>query len=213
MKSNQEIAENYIKRAIGGDFAIDQDSIEDLSDFYAFTYQSRKYLETGNFLDMAIGQGYIFLHKSDNRFFSFRSAQDFEDSLVELRYQILKEGEIQKSFPHFDIQKQYDIRVTEVVNKDVLIDVLIQNKTTYIVPDIVGNSIFRIAKIYEKKSLAERLSLLPTTFHGVNQMVLPSVVQYFIETNCCQFDLVESIKKECATYTDNATPEDLDPIW
>lgn len=195
MKSDQEIAENYIKRTIGSDFAIVQDSIEDLSDFYAFTYQTRKYLETGNFLDMAIGQGYIFLHKPDNRFFSFGSGQNFEDSLVELRSQILKEKEIQKSFPHFDIQKQYDVRVTKIVHKDVLIDVLIQNKTTYIVPDIVGNSIFRIAKIYKKKSLAERLTLLPTTFHGVNQEVLPSVVQHFTETNCCQFDLVESIKK------------------
>lgn len=213
MNSYFDKAENFIDKEVGKDFGIVPDSIQDLSDFYGFTYQSRKYLETGSFEDMAIGQGYNFISKSDNRIFSYGSGQGFEDALKELRNKISKEAEIKKVKSEFDIQKRFDLRISTVMKKQILVDTLLKFGITYIIPEVVGSSIFRIAKNYKKKLLFEKLTDLPITFHGLNQHEIPNLIIELIKKSSCEFDLIEQQERNLAKYTDKATEIDLEPIW
>ncbi|WP_298549296.1 hypothetical protein [uncultured Aquimarina sp.] len=206
-------AVNYIAIEIGKDFGIILGSIQDLEDFYAFTYQSRKYLETGKIEDMAIGQGYNFISKSDQRVFSFGSRYVYSDALKELRNKVSQEAEIRKKISHFDIQKKFDLSVSSVIKKQILVDTLLKFGLTYTIPEVVGKLIFRIPKNYKKKFLFEKLTELPITFHGLDQNELSSLIIELIKNNSCEFDILEQKENNLARYIDKATKVDLEPIW
>lgn len=77
----------------------------------------------------------------------------------------------------------------------------------------MGNSIFRIPKDYNNKSLSERIRNLPVELHGLNQDTLPLLLLDLIKTNCCQFELIEKTERNLAVYADKASEKDLEPIW
>lgn len=213
MNSYFDQAEIFINKEVGKDFGIVKESIQDLSDFYGFTYQSRKYLETGNFEDMMIGQGYNFINKLDNRVFSYGSGYGFEEALKELRKKVSQEAEIKKTIPDFEIQKRFDLRISSVENKQILVDTMLKFGLTYVIPEVVGSSIFRIAKNYKRTLFFEKLTDLPIIFHGMNQNELAELIIELIKNSSCEFDILQHEEKSFAKYVDKATKVDLEPIW
>lgn len=94
MDSYFEIANVYIITEVGEDCAIVMESIQDLDDFYCFTYQSKSYLKMGNNELMWVGQGYNFIHKKDKRIFSYGSGFPLETALHDLRERLRIETKV-----------------------------------------------------------------------------------------------------------------------
>ncbi|WNJ17887.1 hypothetical protein [Pontibacter sp. G13] len=207
------IAETYIKETAGAHFTIVPNSIRDLTDFYCFTSQTRTYLETGSIQDMAIGMGYCLIYKADHRIFAFSSGYSLDAALQSLRPQISQEQQVRQHFPHFDIQQKFDLRITSMEQPQILLDSLMENRPQYVVPEVVGSSIFCISKSYKPKLLKKRLAHLPTTFHGLNQHQLPTLILNLKATACCQFELVLHEPRIIPTYSDQASAKDLEPVW
>lgn len=211
MKSLIEIAKEYIKAEYGSEFGIIEDSIIETDDLFCFVAQTLKYLESGNIFDMAIGGGYIFINKTDHRIFGYGSGMDFNTSIIDLRKSIKIEKKIRKYIPDFDQQKKYAISIVKVKNEEALIQILLQMDISYIIPEIVGTSIFRVSKPYKKKKIKERLINLPTTFNLVT--ISLNILYEFVKKDSCEFHLIEFEFPNRAKYVSEATAIDLEPIW
>ncbi len=213
METYLEIAQNYITKEIGEDFVITADCISDLNDFFAFIYQSKKFLETSDSRYAYAGIGYTFIYKTDNRIFPYGSGYSFEDALSELKGKISQEIKIRKILPQFDLQKRFDLKILKILKKQILIDTLLKFNFTYIIPEQVGSSIFRIAKDYKKKLFFERLNHSPIVFHGVDQDTLPELIIELMKNETCEFDIQEHQKRNFATSVNRAISIDFEPVW
>ncbi|UKN02728.1 hypothetical protein K6119_04265 [Paracrocinitomix mangrovi] len=206
-------AEDFVKTNYGPEFSIVKSSIQDLPDLFCFTFQSVQYLESRNLEDLAVGSGYNFIQKSNNRVFSYGSGHGFDEALDITRAKIRQEEYINDIIPEFDIQKHYNLRILKVHKNQMLLDVLLKYKLTYVVPDVVGNTIYRVLKTYKKNLLTEKLSNTPVTFHGINQNVLPEMIIAISTNSSCEFEIVEYADRNFVNYLDKATDEDLATIW
>lgn len=102
MEQYIKFAEEYISNRIGDDCGLVKESVTDYGDVVYFYFQSKKYLKTKNFRDMYVGQGPMFIIKSDNRVISFGSAFWKEAALENMRKFIDVEKEIRLDYPSFD---------------------------------------------------------------------------------------------------------------
>lgn len=213
MNNYLKIATEYISAEVGDDFAIVKDSIVDLNNLYCFVYQTKEYLNTGNFHAMAVGQGYHFINKNNNRIFSYGSGFSFEEALADIKRSLIIEAGIRKHKSCFELQKRFDIQINQISKKQLLIDLLKKHAITYVIPEIVGDSIFRIPKKYNSKVLEERFQELPAIFKGIGIDTCLYLTDELINTECCEFDLICHIDTKRAAYVNTATPEDLKPVW
>ena len=213
MLSYKKQAKKFILEEVGSDFAIVEKSIRDLTAFFCFTYQTRAFIHSGKAEDMCIGQGYHFIFKADNRLFSFGSGYSFSEALRHLQNQLDDEKTIRSIFYEFDIRNAYTLTINKLHKKQFVLDTLMQFYITYIIPEIVGKSIYRIPKSYTKKLLHERFSQLPVEFNGISKQDLPRLLTSLIRLECCQFDLGEKKEEKFASYTSKAKDKDLQPLW
>lgn len=124
MNNYLKIAAEYIRAEVGDDYAIVKDSIVDLNNLYCFVYQTKEYLNTGNFHAMAVGQGYHFINKNDNRIFSYGSGFSFEEALADIERSLILEAGIRKHKSCFELQQRFDIQINQISKKQLLIDLL-----------------------------------------------------------------------------------------
>ncbi|MCD9016034.1 YrhB family protein [Parachryseolinea silvisoli] len=204
-------ARNYAIKQFGNEYAVDQRSIVDEEDFFSFVCHTKAFLETGDFSKMTVGQGYTFIVKRDNRIIPFGSGLSFEQARATLEKWLAAEIRIKKYKREFDPAKRYDIQITRINKRWVIIDKLLKFEIAYTIPEIVGDSIFRIPKKYNSKILEERLTGLPVTFCDIKDRL--SLIDELLVADACEFDLVEHREKNFAKYTVKATEEDLKPIW
>lgn len=208
-----DLAKKYINTEIGTDFAIVPEGINDLEDFFSFTYQTKEFLETGNFSAMTIGQGYHFIHKKDQRIFPYGSRLSFEEAMNDLREKLAIEVRIKTHKVNFELDVRYNIQINQIRNKQLVIDLFIKHRLEYIIPEVVGDSIFRISKPYKKNELLLRLDNLPTTFSEIQGHDMSYLIDDLLKSACCDFDLILHIPVKYEVYTSRATPGDLNPIW
>lgn len=203
----------YVAGKYGDGFAVVPGSISDLHDLYCFTFQTKKFLKTNNIVDMAVGNGYIFICKHDNRIFETGSRFTFEQSLKDLRNKLKIESAIKRQIPNFQMNLDFDLRILEIHQVELLVDVLDKHGLTYIIPEGVGDSIFRIPKRYNKALLQRRLKDLPVVFHGMNSSGCLFLIDELLKCNVCRFELLKHQVNTFAKYLDRSTPEDMEPIW
>lgn len=208
-----EIAVKYIAENAGPECAIMKEGILDVEDFYCFSYNSKKYLEGGYYGDMLIGPGSIIISKKDGRIFEYGSGYSSENAIADLRKRLHLEIEIKKEKPHFILNTHYDLEITRVKRKMALIELLVEYQTTYIIPEAVGNAIYRVAKSYTSSQLEGRLKMLPATFHGIDWRENVNLFSALLKSNSCEFNLIEHIDYRLEKYTPDATAKDLEPIW
>jgi hypothetical protein len=213
MDTYLDIAKEYISTAIGTDFAIVPESIHDLEDVFSFSYQTRTFLETGNFSYMTVGQGPTFIHKKDDRIFHYGSRFSFEEALNDLRKKLETETRIKTHTADFDLDTRYNLQINRIKKKQLLIDTLVAHKIEYIIPEIVGDSIFRISKTYKFRGLEIRLKELPAIFNATIGNTNVDLINDLIQQDSCEFELIKHIPMKYEVYTSRATPEDLKPIW
>lgn len=205
-QANQHLSATY-----GDEFAILEESIVDLDQFYCFTYQSKEFVRTRNPSTRVAGQGYTILNKEDNRFFGFGSRHSLKEALKILEGNLLTEKRIRRHKPQFELTTRYDLQVNTIKKLQVLIDKLSAFEMRYVIPEVVGDSIFRIPRRYDKRLLKNKLMNLPVTFHDVVDIL--RITDELLTSDCCEFELLQHQEKNLAKYADKATEEDLQPIW
>lgn len=204
-------ARRHINEKYGDQFSLLEKSIVDSDRFYCFTLQSSEFIRTGDYSTMAVGQGYTIIHKADNRFFDFGSRHSLEQSLKILDENLKVEDRIRKHKPQFELGTKYDLQINSIKKRQTLIEKLKGHGLTYVIPEVVGDSIFRIAKTYDTKSIEKRLKDLPVVLHGVSNSL--TLIDDLLSSDCCDFDLPKRQDKSLQKYVERATEEDLKPIW
>lgn len=207
------LSSQYVAGKYGDGFAVVPGSIRDFEDLYCFTFQTKKFLETNNIVDMAVGNGYTFIYKLDNRIFEAGSRFTFEQSLKDLRNKLKVESYIKRQVSNFRLNLDFDLKILEIHQVKLLLDVLDKHELTYIIPEVVGDSIFRISKRYTQTLLQTRLKDLPVIFHGVDHLNCLYLADELLRYNICRFELQERQVKNYARYVGRATAEDLESIW
>lgn len=210
MENYLALAEKYIREKAGNEFAIVPNSVLDLDDFFCFTYQTKKYLETNDFSHMAVGHGIQFISKKDKRHFGYGSRHNFEEAYAKLKNKIKIEEFIIDYFPEFNVQKKYDLEIISGSNLEQLIPIL-SKYASYVIPEVSGESIYRINKKYTEKLAKEKLKQLPFRFKMIHQNYL--LFESLIKTNCCKFKIHEHETKQYIVYLNKARDIDFEAVW
>jgi hypothetical protein len=205
-KARQHVRDHY-----GDDFSVLEASIVDSERFYCFNFQSNAFIQTQDMMTMVVGQGDTIINKEDNRFFNFGSRFSLAASLKMLEENLLTEKRIRKHKPRFELNTKYNLQINGIKKRHVLIEQLILHEVTYVIPEVVGDSIFRVAKTYDTRSLEKRLNDVPVVFHGVSDSL--ALVDALLASDCCNFELEQHQDRAFAKYVDRATDEDLQAIW
>lgn len=179
--------------------------LEDTKEFYAFTY----YHPT----EIYAGQGPIFINKLDGDIFTYGSGSGMEFAKQDFLNQIKLQNIIRNKFSDFYIQKTYVMTISRVFGKTVLVDLLLDLNLSYIIPEIVGEDIFRISKKYDRSLLEERLKELPCIFSNIVGPEIGAIMKRNKFNQLLEFQIVEYIETNKETRSERATKEDLKPIW
>ncbi|GAA5086739.1 hypothetical protein GCM10023210_08920 [Chryseobacterium ginsengisoli] len=208
-KNYLEIARKYVYETIGEEL----ESIEDYDDIFCFFYQSKKYLETLDFRDMLVGQGPQLIIKSDGRIIPFGSAYTSDTAIRETRKKILIEKTIRKVCPNYNYwYDNYVLIIDKVFNENKLISILKDHRATYIIPEVIGNSIYRVGKVYTKNDLIKRFQNPPasfSTFYGLYSELLIKLT----ESYCCNFSIKPKKNRKFASSVEYATEKDYETVW
>jgi hypothetical protein len=204
-------ARRHISERYGDQFSLLEKSIVDSDRFYCFTFQSSEFIRTGDYSSMSVGQGYTIIDKEDNRFFDFESIHSLDQSLKILDEKLTIENRIRKHKPQFDLRTKYDLQINSIKKRQPLIEKLKGYGLTYVIPEVVGDSIFRIAKTYDSKGIEKRLTDLPVVFHGISNDL--TLIDDLLSSDYCDFDVPKHQDKSLAKYVEKATEDDLKPIW
>jgi len=177
--------------------------IEDTSDYYCFSY----FHPTETY----VGQGWIFIKKSDERFFIYGSGNN--DPKTDFLEKIELEKIARKIFPEFDIRKSYDIKINRILRKMSLIEKLLELDLVYTTPEVVGSDIFRIPKPYTQKLFEKRLSQLPCGFTNVTAEKISDILSLNRERKVVEFTISEYIEVIKVNRVERATDADLQTSW
>jgi hypothetical protein len=211
-KNYLEIAKKYVLENIGEEFDVAEE-IEDYEDIFCFFYQSKKYLETLDFRKMYVGQGPQLIIKSDGRIIPFASAYTSDIAIKETRKKILLEENIRKICPNYNYwQDNYVLLINQVFNEEKLISVLKDHRATYIIPEVVGNSIHRVGKVYTKNDLIKRLQHLPASFNTLYGLY-SDLLTKLMESYCCDFSIAPKENRKFASYVEYSTEKDYETVW
>ena len=177
--------------------------IEDTQNYYCFSYFHPT--------EIYVGQGLIFINKSDERFFIYGSGND--DPKTDFIEKIKREKLTRKAFPEFDIRKSYNIKINRILRKMNLIENLLNLDFVYTIPEIVGSDIFRISKPYNQKLFEKRLSQLPCEFNNIDGEKIWNILSLNEVKKVVEFTITEyfEIKKE--NRTERASETDLETVW
>ena len=177
--------------------------IEDTSDYYCFSY----FHPTETY----VGQGWIFIKKSDERFFIYGSGNN--DPKTDFLEKIELEKIARKIFPEFDIRKSYDIKINRILRKMSLIEKLLELDLVYTTPEVVGSDIFRIPKPYTQKLFEKRLSQLPCEFTNVTAKKISDILSLNREKKVVEFTISDHIDIVKVNRVERATDADLETSW
>lgn len=207
-----EAAQKYVQETAGSGFNIPGKSIENYEDIFCFSYQSGSYLKTLNAEDMQVGPGPHVLVKADGRIFPYSGSYSYAEAIQETRMKLYREKIIKSVHSGYQPDKEYTLIIEKIHHEDQLIFILRDYKASFIIPEIIGNSIYRTERTYKKSELKKRFELLPAEFnklHGDFSTALNNI----IETYCCEFSLKEKDHYPYASYTGNAKEKDYETVW
>ncbi|CAM3936707.1 MULTISPECIES: hypothetical protein [Flavobacterium] len=177
--------------------------IEDTPNYYCFSY----FHPTETY----VGQGWIFIKKSDERFFIYGSGNN--NPKTDFLEKIELEKIARKTFPEFDIRKSYDIEINRILRKMSFIEKLLELDLVYTTPEIVGSDIFRIPKPYTQKLFEKRLSQLPCEFTNVPAEKISDILSLNREKKVVEFTISEHIEAIKVNRAERATNADLQTSW
>lgn len=212
-KDYLSIARQWVKEKVGEDFDVTAEMTKDYDDIFCFSYQSKEFLNTNDYHYFDTGIDPQLIIKIDSRFIPFGSGYTFEIAAQETRKKLLKEKSIKMVCPNYNYwEDNYVLIIHQVFDEAKLISILKSYRATYIVPEVIGNSIHRVGKAYTQNDLIERFNNLPATFHTLYGF-FSEVLLELIESFCCELNIVPKEKKKYASYIEHSIPTDYEIIW
>ncbi|WP_312388749.1 hypothetical protein [Chryseobacterium sp.] len=212
-KNFHEIARKYIHEKVGEDFDLSPDELTDLDDIFCFYYQSKKFLETGDHRYMSVGIGPQLLIKSDERIISLPPSYTYDAAIREVRKKLQIEKIIQTKCPNYNYwHDNYILIIQKIYSEPKLISILRDYRVSYIVPEVIGHSIHRVGKPYQKSELIKRFKHLPAEFNTLYGL-FSNILMELIESFCCEFSIQPKEIKRYSSHTTNASEDDYKIIW
>jgi hypothetical protein len=135
-----------------------------------------------------------------------------ETFLEEHRMRAERKSVIRRSFPDYDVRRLYRVLIRKILDQRRLLDLLESFELDYVIPEIETDTIWRVAKRYNKKLLRKRLSEpMPIVFgyHGAAGTV-DRLYQLLVP---CEISIEEYHEQKKTHDPSNAKHEDLEPEW
>lgn len=145
--------------------------------------------------------------------FEYGSRLSYDEATRNLRMKINIEAKVRMHIPNYNLQRQYGIIVYKIKKRQIFIETILKSGISFTIPEIVGDSIFRISQPYTKKKILIRLEKLPITFNQVNKHELLNVLLELIRNASCEFKLKEIEFPLLSNNAKGAKGIDLEPIW
>lgn len=155
---------------------IDEASFEKPYGWYFFG-QSNAYLETGNVLDMIIGDGGFIVERQDGRVFAFGSAYPVETWIANY----------EKGFKY----ESYDLIIRSVRDWIRTIYLLHSLSMNYVVPEVTSDVAWKTPEQYTIYQLGILLTRLPCVFTDQRFWHRVDVFDEMDRLRCCEYELRE----------------------
>lgn len=160
-----------------------------------------------------VGDGPVVINKEDRRFFEYGSQYSVEKSMGDYRRKIMFEKIARQFLPEIDILKTYNMSVVKIIRKWPLIEKIAELGFQYVIPEIVGETIFRIPRAYNSELIRKRLKDLPCIFNNVSGIEICRILYLHSLTRTVELEIFEYAEVKRATNIKNSTEEDLQPVW
>lgn len=112
-------------------------------------------------------------------------------------------------------QGPYRLTINHLADLNATVEILAQQKLSYTIPRIEGDTVWRASSWYTNELLHQRLQELPCIFATLGMKQIAALEDRFAQTQCCEFSY-ERILQAPDRYewrADQATAKDLQPIW
>src|SRR5262245_22150607 len=113
----KEIAERWVVDFHGPEFGIFSTPLFEDDSYFVFTWNAKRYFETGDPKHSFLGPGPAVLDKRDGRIFSYGSGcaiKPVEEFVEEHRLRYKRESVIRRSFPDYDMHKPYRVLIRKI---------------------------------------------------------------------------------------------------
>jgi hypothetical protein len=139
--------------------------------------QTKAYIHTKKFEDMAIGSGGILVEKRSGRTIEFGSAYSTETNL-----KIYEAGYLDHD--------SFDLVITKVINLEEALSLLARLSIVYVKPEIESGVTWRIPKPFTKPQLRDKLVALPCKFNLGNLYFQWEALERMKNNSALKYELV-----------------------
>ncbi len=168
-------------------------------------------METNDPTDMAVGQGPIVMSKIDNRMFEYGSHTSCKEAMNKTEEILRDEKVIQQTFNHYNVQEPYSLVITELIGIGKVTEIILAHRLSYVLPEKVGDSVFRISREYTQQFLQQRLSNRPCKFEAAPVPI--KLVSELLLSKRCKIQIPKFESKVWEYHANRVTEEDLQPVW
>ena len=160
---------------IGPDCALVDDATMEKPYGWYFCYQSKAYVQSGNFRNILVGSGGFIVAREDGDVFEFGSAYPLERNLAAY------EAGFKYDTYDLTLLSVSDIRQTTRLLRDL--------HMTYVVPKEEYGTVWKIPQEYTESQIRSALASLPHTFFDQKFYFSYEVFLAIDKAGCCQYQL------------------------
>ena len=169
-----EEAQNIALDKIGSDCAIIANSIIEKPYGWYFSFQSKKYLETGDFREMLAGSGGFIVEKETGSVVEFGSVYSLEKN-----FEIYEKGLVGFN----------DLVILKVRDTNESVRLLNRLQMFYVEPEFAHGVEWKIPKTYNEKQLKQAISKLPCIFENQNFYFNYDAFKKIDSSKCLDYEL------------------------
>ena len=190
-----KIARQYFSENVGDDVDVVEEYVEDFEDLFYFSYQSKDFLKTGNFEDMLIGQGPIFIIKKDGRIVDYGSVWGEKIARIDVINKLNKERLIRIFHNDYNIwNENYDLIINKIYEDDEegIISLFLKYKVQYVLTNQNKESSYFY---FNKDQLQKKFKKLPFNVgNRFDDFLYNVLVELINNYPYCEFTLLEKTK-------------------
>jgi Immunity protein 35 len=207
-------AARYVAEHAGPDYQVAPGSYQADDELFVFHFNTRRFLQTGDVMDCAVGQGPVIIDRLDGHIYAYGSATTEAEALADYRQLKLAWAAVAAEFPFFGFDTgRYSLIITKAYRKWPLLQALSGAGLQYVVPEAAAGIIWRGARAYEPERLEQRLRQQPTRFDDVGPRTVMHLYPLLKQPLMCRFELRPYVAPPHQKYVDRAGPADYEPRW
>jgi hypothetical protein len=163
-------------RKIGPDCVLSENETIEKPYGWYFCFQSKAYLQSGQFQDMLVGSGGFIVEREDGYIFEFGSAYPPEYNLAAY----------EAGFRY----ETYDLTILSVTDRKQTVWLLFQLNMSYVVVETEYGIDWKVPKQYTEAQIKAALATTPCTFSGHNFFHKVNVIAEIDRSKCCEYQLL-----------------------